>query len=99
MTDFSKQPVLVFDIETIADIDGARRVYPQLANLNDEDALTALTSLRLQESGDDFMRLPLHKIVCISVFYLKDGQPAFLRAFENNAESNRARAEMEKAGN
>ena len=74
MTDFSKQPVLVFDIETIADIDGARRVYPQLANLNDEDALTALTSLRIQESGDDFMRLPLHKIVCISVFYLKDGQ-------------------------
>lgn len=33
------------------------------------------------------------------VFYLKDGQPAFLRAFENNAESNRARTEMEKAGN
>jgi hypothetical protein len=33
------------------------------------------------------------------VFYLKNGQPAFTRAFENNADSNRARAEMEKAGN
>lgn len=74
MTDFANQPVLVFDIETVADIEGARRVYPQLATLNDEEALTALTSLRIQESGDDFMRLPLHKIVCISVFYLKDGQ-------------------------
>lgn len=74
MTDFLKNPVLVFDIETVADIEGARRVYPQLANLNDEDALTALTSLRIQESGHDFMRLPLHKIVCISVFYIKEGQ-------------------------
>ncbi len=64
---------MVFDIETVADIEGARRVYPQLASLNDADALTALTSLRIQESGDDFMRLPLHKIVCISVFYVKDG--------------------------
>ena len=74
MTDFSNKPVLVFDIETIADIEGARRVYPQLATLSDDDALTALTSLRRQESGNDFMRLPLHKIVCISVFYMKQGQ-------------------------
>jgi hypothetical protein len=35
----------------------------------------------------------------IIVFYLKDGKPAFTRAFENNADSNRARAEMEKARN
>jgi hypothetical protein len=33
------------------------------------------------------------------VFYLKDGNPAFTRAFENNADSNRARADMEKARN
>ena len=74
MIDLSNTPVMVFDIETVADIDAARRVYPQLASLNDTDALTALTSLRIQESGSDFMRLPLHKIVCISVFYVKDGQ-------------------------
>ncbi|AWT48419.1 3'-5' exonuclease [Psychrobacter sp. YP14] len=74
MPDFSKTPALVFDIETVADIEGARRVYPQLAKLNDDDTLTALTSLRLQEAGHDFMRLPLQKIVCISVLYIKDGQ-------------------------
>lgn len=74
MTDLATTPVMVFDIETVADIEGARRVYPQLAHLNDEDTLTALSSLRTQESGNDFMRLPLHKIVCISVLYLKQGQ-------------------------
>ena len=30
-------PILVFDIETVADIEAARRIYPQLASLNDAD--------------------------------------------------------------
>ena len=67
-------PILVFDIETIADIDGARRIYPQLAYLNDADTLSALTAIRNQEAGHDFMRLPLQRIVCISALYIKDGQ-------------------------
>ena len=67
-------PILVFDIETIADIDGARRIYPQLADLNDTDTLSALTAIRTQEAGHDFMRLPLQRIVCISALYIKDGQ-------------------------
>lgn len=74
MTDFPNTPLLVFDIETVADVDGARRVYPQLAELNDDDTLTALTSLRIQEAGHDFMRLPLQRIVCISALYIKEGQ-------------------------
>lgn len=74
MTDFPNTPLLVFDIETVADLDGARQVYPQLAKLNDEDTLTALNNLRLQESGHTFMRLPLQRIVCISMLYIKDGQ-------------------------
>ncbi len=67
-------PILVFDIETVADTDAARRIYPQLANLNDEDTLSALTAIRIQEAGHDFMRLPLQRIVCISALYIKDGQ-------------------------
>lgn len=67
-------PILVFDIETVADIDGARRIYPQLAALNDEDTLSALTAIRMQEAGHDFMRLPLQRIVCISALYIKDGK-------------------------
>ena len=67
-------PILVFDIETVADIEGARRIYPQLAGLNDSDTLSALTAIRMQEAGHDFMRLPLQRIVCISALYIKDGQ-------------------------
>lgn len=66
-------PLLVFDIETIADTDAARRIYPQLADLNDADTLSALTAIRIQEAGHDFMRLPLQRIVCISALYIKDG--------------------------
>ena len=70
----SSKPISVFDIETVADTEAARRIYPQLAELNDADALSALTALRLQEAGHDFMRLPLQRIVCISALYIKDGQ-------------------------
>ena len=67
-------PILVFDIETVADVDAARRIYPQLAKLNDVDTLSALTAIRTQEAGHDFMRLPLQRIVCISALYIKDGK-------------------------
>ena len=67
-------PILVFDIETVADVDAARRIYPHLADLNDADALSALTAIRTQEAGHDFMRLPLQRIVCISALYIKDGK-------------------------
>ena len=70
---FSSDPILVFDIETVADTDAARRIYPQLAKLNDADTLSALTAIRIQEAGHDFMRLPLQRIVCISALYIKDG--------------------------
>ncbi|WP_201549035.1 3'-5' exonuclease [Psychrobacter fjordensis] len=66
-------PILVFNIETVADTDAARRIYPQLAELNDADTLSALTAIRMQEAGHDFMRLPLQRIVCISALYIKDG--------------------------
>ncbi len=67
-------PILVFDIETIADTQAARRIYPQLADLNEADTLSALTAIRTQEAGHDFMRLPLQRIVCISALYIKEGQ-------------------------
>lgn len=77
MTTFPNAPVLVFDIETIADVEGARRIYPELATLNDSDTLSALTSMRLQEAGHDFMRLPLQRVVCISGLYIDTNQDTF----------------------
>lgn len=58
--------VLVFDIETIPDLDGGRKIY-DLAGLNDKDTASALLNLRRQENGTEFLRLHLHRIVAISV--------------------------------
>lgn len=67
-------PVMVFDIETIPDIDTGKRLYPSIKNLDDDDALTALIAMRQAEAGNDFMRLPLHKIACLSFLWFGDGQ-------------------------
>jgi len=58
--------VLVFDIETIPDLDGGRKIY-DLDGLNDKDTASALFNLRRQENGTEFLRLHLHRIVAISV--------------------------------
>lgn len=57
--------VLVFDIETIPDVEGGRKVY-DLGDLSDDDAAKAMYTLRRQENGTEFLRLHLHRIVAIS---------------------------------
>lgn len=68
----SQSPILVFDIETIPDIETGRRLYPTLKDLDDADALSALTALRQAEAGTDFMRLPLHKVACLSFLWFDE---------------------------
>ena len=63
-------PILVFDIETVPDIATGRRLHPSLADLSDTDAEQAMVALRLQESDSQFMRLPLHKIACLSFLWI-----------------------------
>lgn len=75
----SQSPILVFDIETIPDVDTGRRLYPTLKDLHDADALSALTALRQAEAGTDFMRLPLHKIACLSFLWF-DGTNFHLKS-------------------
>ncbi|MDF1819952.1 MAG: 3'-5' exonuclease [Alcanivoracaceae bacterium] len=58
--------VLVFDIETIPDLDGGRRIY-DLQGLDDKDCANALLNIRRQETGNEFLRLHLHRVVAISV--------------------------------
>ncbi len=57
--------VFVFDIETIPDIDGCRRLY-DLHGLSDDDVARAVFQLRRQQTGSDFLRHHLHRIVAIS---------------------------------
>ncbi len=68
-------PILVFDIETVPDLVTGRRLYPSIRELDDADALSAMTALRQAEAQTDFMRLPLHQIACLSFLWVgSDGQ-------------------------
>jgi 3'-5' exonuclease len=59
-------PVMVFDIETVPDVDGGRRIHG-FEGLSDEDTARALMQLRVQKTGSDFLAHHLHRIVAISV--------------------------------
>jgi len=61
-----KDPVLVFDIETIPDLDGGRRIHG-LEAMNDAEVWQAMKTLRLAEKGNDFMPAHLQRVVAISV--------------------------------
>jgi predicted PolB exonuclease-like 3'-5' exonuclease len=57
---------LVFDIETIPDVDGGRRIH-ELNGLSDAEVAEAMRTLRLAAKGTDFQPAHLHRIVAISV--------------------------------
>lgn len=58
--------VLVFDIETVPDVDAGRKLY-HLSDLSDKDTAEALYALRRAKVGNDFLPHYLHKIVTISL--------------------------------
>lgn len=58
--------ILVFDIETIPDIDAGRKLY-HLDGLSDQDTANALFALRRAKVGHDFLPHYLQKIVAISL--------------------------------
>lgn len=60
--------VLVFNIETIPDIDGGQRIN-SLQGLDDKSTAKALFHLRKQQSGSSELPLYLQRIASISVVY------------------------------
>lgn len=58
--------VLAFDIETVPDVDGGRRLYG-LDGLSDADVMRAMRQLRRQHAGHEFLALHLHRVVAIAV--------------------------------
>ena len=58
--------LFVFDIETIPDVEGGRRLY-DLEGLTDKEVANVMFHKRRQETGTEFLRLHLHRIVAISV--------------------------------
>lgn len=65
--------VFVFDIETIPDVDAARRLW-NLKDLSDENVAKVMAAKRQQETGgaSDFLRHHLHRIVAISALFRHD---------------------------
>jgi predicted PolB exonuclease-like 3'-5' exonuclease len=79
-------PVLVFDLETIPDIAGARRLH-DFSGLTDAEVVEALTTLRRIETGSEFLAHPLHRIVSIGVLYRAPaGEPLKLSALGRDGE-------------
>ncbi len=65
--------VLVFDIETIPDIEGARRLY-DLHGLSDEDVARAVFHKRRQQANTEFLPHHMHRIVAISALLASGDQ-------------------------
>ena len=59
-------PILVFDIETVPDIDGLRKLHELDSELLPADIAEMAFQFRRQVTGNDFLQLHLHKIVAIS---------------------------------
>lgn len=59
--------VLVFDLETVPDVEAGRRIYG-LEGLPDAEVVQAMTHVRYTDTDtrSDFLRLHLHRIVAIS---------------------------------
>ena len=57
---------LVFDIETVPDIEHGKILY-SIENLNESDTAEALFALRREKNGTNFLAHHLHRIVAISL--------------------------------
>lgn len=60
--------VLVFDIETVPDVEGGRRLY-DLKDLTDEDVTRVMFNKRRDKAGHEFLPAHLQQIVAVSAIY------------------------------
>ena len=59
-------PILVFDIETVPDVAGLRRIYAHSAHISDAEVAQLAFDKRREATGSDFLPLHLHRVVAIS---------------------------------
>jgi predicted PolB exonuclease-like 3'-5' exonuclease len=66
-------PILCFDLETVPDVDGLRRLRPDWASLDDAAvAQAAFAERRERTGGSDFLQHHLHRIVAIGCAFRDD---------------------------
>ncbi len=61
--------ILAFDIETIPDTTGGRKIYELEHSLSDGDVAEAMFAKRREKTGNDFIATHLQKVVAISAVY------------------------------
>jgi predicted PolB exonuclease-like 3'-5' exonuclease len=59
------KPILAFDIETIPDVAGIRRLYDLPADLADAEVAEVAFQKRRAQTGSDFLGPQLHKVVVV----------------------------------
>ena len=59
-------PTLAFDIETVPDVDGLRRLHGMDPALSDHDVAEFALQRRRAATGSDFLPLHLHRVVAIA---------------------------------
>jgi predicted PolB exonuclease-like 3'-5' exonuclease len=65
-------PVLAFDIETIPDVSGLRRLRPEWSELEDAAVADRAFAERREKTGSDFLPHHLHRVVAISCVLRND---------------------------
>jgi hypothetical protein len=58
-------PILTFDLETVPDVDGLRRLRPPLAGLDDRAVASLAMAERRERTGSDFLPLHLQRVLVI----------------------------------
>lgn len=59
-------PVLAFDIETVPDTDGIRKLFSLPAQMSAAEVAETAFAQRREKTGNDFLPLHLHRVVAIS---------------------------------
>ncbi|RJG00470.1 3'-5' exonuclease [Noviherbaspirillum sedimenti] len=65
-------PIMVFDIETIPDVDGLRRLHGHAAEMSDAAVAELAFAARREKTGADFLQHHLHRVAAISCVFRDD---------------------------
>lgn len=64
--DYPLTPTLVFDIETVPDVEGLRRLYDLSSDESPQSIAEIAFHRRRQQTGNDFLPLHQHRVIAIS---------------------------------
>jgi predicted PolB exonuclease-like 3'-5' exonuclease len=65
-------PILCFDIETVPDVSGLRRLRPDWRDLDDAAVAAAAFGERQQRTGSEFLQHHVHRVVAIGCAFRDD---------------------------